>query len=120
VNDQRQHGPFFGQSLSMAKHIFKQYGIRGLYRGLSPNLAGATCSWACYFWLYDMFKTKALTYQTTPLSAKQHLLASAEAGNLFTLIIYLPISYSIILFYRCIDCYINKSILGSEDTYVYY
>ncbi|KAI8055825.1 putative folate carrier protein [Syncephalis plumigaleata] len=46
--------PMFGRTVSILRLIFSQDGLRGLYRGLSPNLAGATAS--------------------------QHLIASAEAG----------------------------------------
>ncbi|KAI8912950.1 mitochondrial carrier domain-containing protein [Powellomyces hirtus] len=57
-------------------------GIRGLYRGVSPNFAGATASWGMYFWWYTIIKDWMRENPNEQLGAAQHLLASAEAGAL--------------------------------------
>ena len=36
-------------SLAMAELMMKQEGVKGLYRGLKPNVVGNSASWALYF-----------------------------------------------------------------------
>lgn len=48
--DKRHRKPMLGRTMSILRFIFRQDGLRGLYRGLTPNLAGATASWTFYFW----------------------------------------------------------------------
>ncbi|KAI9100509.1 mitochondrial carrier domain-containing protein [Phlyctochytrium arcticum] len=57
-------------------------GVRGLYRGVSPNFAGATLSWGLYFWWYSHIKDWMRDSPGQQLGAGQHLIASAEAGAL--------------------------------------
>ncbi|KAI9598792.1 mitochondrial carrier domain-containing protein [Syncephalis fuscata] len=78
--DKSRRKPMLGRTVSMMRSIFSKDGLRGLYRGLTPNLAGATGSWALYFWWYDMFKARAPKDEDGRMSAGQHLVASAEAG----------------------------------------
>jgi solute carrier family 25 folate transporter 32 len=68
--------------LPALKSISTQFGLKALYRGLTPNLAGSTLSWGIYFGIYDLIK-KNLRQKTGQdrLSAGHHLLASAEAGE---------------------------------------
>ncbi|KAJ3018627.1 hypothetical protein HKX48_002771 [Thoreauomyces humboldtii] len=56
--------------------------IRGLYRGVTPNFAGATASWGLYFWWYSLIKDWMRDTPGQQLGPTQHLLASAEAGAL--------------------------------------
>ncbi|KAI8607366.1 mitochondrial carrier domain-containing protein [Chytriomyces sp. MP71] len=83
--------------------IQAQDGIKGLYRGLGANLAGACFSWGLYFLWYDTIKTKMQNRidtrdsstmststsnknNTSRLPASHHLLASAAAGALTSLV----------------------------------
>ncbi|GAA94233.1 uncharacterized protein L969DRAFT_102531 [Mixia osmundae IAM 14324] len=71
--------------------IVRQDGYKGLYRGLSPNLAGNAASWGLYFLWYTMIKDSMLerASRANPdskgkgkerLSAASHLAASAGSG----------------------------------------
>ncbi|KAJ3314491.1 hypothetical protein HDU76_002396 [Blyttiomyces sp. JEL0837] len=77
--------------------IMKLDGVKGLYRGISANLAGATLSWGLYFWWYSLIKDNWQAHSdnrnnhqqqqqdqakatASRLSPSQHLLASAIAG----------------------------------------
>ncbi|TPX46638.1 hypothetical protein SeMB42_g02316 [Synchytrium endobioticum] len=64
--------------LALCAHIRRHEGPAALYRGVSANLAGACVSWGLYFWWYGLIKESMRS--TVPLSAGQHLLASATAG----------------------------------------
>ncbi|CAG8703640.1 4943_t:CDS:2, partial [Cetraspora pellucida] len=71
----------FGATFNTLRTIARKEGLIGLYRGVSPNLAGSTASWGLYFYWYDLIKQwMANGDKLTKLSAAQHLLASAEAG----------------------------------------
>ncbi|EST08388.1 Mitochondrial substrate/solute carrier [Kalmanozyma brasiliensis GHG001] len=74
--------------------IVKADGWKGLYRGLSPNVAGNSASWGLYFLWYTMIKERMSANDTTPdpatgeprkLSAGQHLLAASESGAITAL-----------------------------------
>ncbi|KAM0745738.1 putative flavin-adenine dinucleotide transporter [Meredithblackwellia eburnea MCA 4105] len=61
--------------------IGRQEGVKGMYRGLTPNLVGNASSWGLYFLWYTMIKArKDGGDPSVKLSAGQHLLASAESG----------------------------------------
>ncbi|KAL8290045.1 hypothetical protein RQP46_002984 [Phenoliferia psychrophenolica] len=63
------------------REIGRQEGVRGLYRGLTPNLVGNASSWGLYFLWYTMIKArKDGGDPSVKLGAGQHLLASAESG----------------------------------------
>jgi solute carrier family 25 folate transporter 32 len=63
------------------RDIHASEGLRGLYRGLSPNVAGNATSWGLYFLFYNQLKSRAtLDAPDRPLSASQYLLFSAEAS----------------------------------------
>eukprot|EP00095_Tigriopus_kingsejongensis_P007993 maker-scaffold269_size230758-snap-gene-0.27 protein:Tk07993 transcript:maker-scaffold269_size230758-snap-gene-0.27-mRNA-1 annotation:"GI19815" len=63
--------------------IFQQEGVRGLYRGVTPNVAGAGTAWGFYFLFYNSIKTEF--QQGNPrnqLSPGLHMMAAAQAGVL--------------------------------------
>ncbi len=78
-----------GATFRTVLHVARTEGIvGGLYRGLSANMAGACCSWGIYFWLYQSIKdrTKSSSLDSrSHLSPHQHLVASAQAGALTSL-----------------------------------
>ncbi|GAC95336.1 hypothetical protein PHSY_002911 [Pseudozyma hubeiensis SY62] len=73
--------------------IVRTDGWKGLYRGLSPNVAGNSASWGLYFLWYTMIKERmsanashdAATGEAKKLSAGQHLLAASESGAITAL-----------------------------------
>ncbi|KAJ1923739.1 mitochondrial FAD carrier protein flx1 [Tieghemiomyces parasiticus] len=72
-----------GRAFRAFRAVLRQDGLRGFYRGLSPNLAGNTASWGLYFFWYDTlkrFETDRTGRQA--LSPTQHLTAAAAAGAL--------------------------------------
>ncbi|KAI8977071.1 mitochondrial folate carrier protein Flx1 [Mycotypha africana] len=75
-----------GATFRSFKSILAEEGVwKGLYRGVTPNIAGATVSWGFYFMYYSMIKKYMRKDDEGKLSAVQHLLASAEAGALTAL-----------------------------------
>lgn len=58
--------------------IYSKGGVRGLYRGVGPNIAGNASSWGLYFLFYNMLKRRKSSGEK--LSAGQYLLYSAEAS----------------------------------------
>ncbi|XP_071051619.1 solute carrier family 25 member 32-like [Onthophagus taurus] len=71
--------------------IYRQEGVKGLYRGVTPNCWGAGSSWGLYFLFYNSLKVfiqKGNIQQ--PLSPTQHLLAASQAGA-FTLLFTNPL-----------------------------
>ncbi|KAK9767919.1 mitochondrial FAD carrier protein flx1 [Basidiobolus ranarum] len=77
--------PIVGRAIKATKLIILEDGISSLYRGLSPNLAGATLSWGFYFYWYSVFKKQMSNGSEAKLSAGQHLIAAAEAGAVTSL-----------------------------------
>ncbi|KAM0788934.1 hypothetical protein ACM66B_003009 [Microbotryomycetes sp. NB124-2] len=77
----RETGGAFGLIWRSLKEIVKtEGGIKGLYRGVTPNLVGNASSWGLYFLWYTMIKEKMGAEEGVKLSAGQHLLASASSG----------------------------------------
>ena len=63
------------------KDIYTRFGMRkGLYQGLSANLAGSTASWGLYFYLYDWTKTLFPTNSQGNLSSGNYFVASSVAA----------------------------------------
>jgi len=71
--------------------ILREEGIRGLYRGVTPNCVGAGASWGFYFLFYNAIKTYMVEDNPKKsLGPGSHMLAAAEAG-VITLFITNPI-----------------------------
>ncbi|XP_041975118.1 mitochondrial folate transporter/carrier [Aricia agestis] len=63
--------------------IVKKEGVRGLYRGVTPNVWGSGSAWGFYFLFYNAIKTWIQGGNArTPLGPGLHMLAAAEAGVL--------------------------------------
>lgn len=63
------------------KDIYSRFGFRkGLYQGLSANLAGSTASWGLYFYFYDWTKTMFPMNSQGNLSAGNYFVASSGAA----------------------------------------
>ena len=73
------------------KRIAQRDGLKGLYRGLTPNLTGNAASWGFYFLWYTMVKARMQQWgyvsarkgdspSSDKLSPAEHLAASASAG----------------------------------------
>ncbi|KAF9348622.1 hypothetical protein BGX26_012982 [Mortierella sp. AD094] len=79
-----QAAPRIGGTLRSFQQIYKSEGFRhGLYRGLTPNFAGATVSWGLYFYLYAGIKASMPVDPTTKrLGPSQHMAASMLGGAL--------------------------------------
>uniref|UniRef100_A0A0N8ECP2 Solute carrier family 25 member 32 n=1 Tax=Daphnia magna TaxID=35525 RepID=A0A0N8ECP2_9CRUS len=61
--------------------ITRSEGVRGLYRGVAPNVCGAGCAWGSYFFFYNAIKVEMQSGDSTiALSPAKHMLAAAEAG----------------------------------------
>lgn len=92
VNDGRiQSTPKYSGIANAFVTIVKQEGVRGLYRGVVPNVLGAGSSWGLYFLFYNAFKTWIQNGNTSaPLGPGNHLLTASEAGAL-TLVITNPL-----------------------------
>ena len=68
------------------KNIYSQFGLRkGIYQGLSANLAGSTASWGLYFFLYDWIKTEFPTNSHGNLSSSNYFLSSSIAASITVL-----------------------------------
>lgn len=79
-----QAAPKIGGTLRSFQQIYKGEGFRnGLYRGLSPNFAGATVSWGLYFYLYAGIKAQMpVDPSSGRLGPSQHMAASILGGAL--------------------------------------
>ena len=63
------------------KDLYNRFGLRkGLYQGLSANLAGSTASWGLYFFIYDWTKTLFPTNSHGNLSSSNYFIASSSAA----------------------------------------
>lgn len=68
--------------VSCLRHILEHEGVRGLFRGLGPNLVGVAPSRAIYFWSYS--STKKSINQSLPKINRDtpfvHVISAASAG----------------------------------------
>ena len=72
-------------------NIVKTEGVSGLYRGVTPNIAGAGSAWGFYFLFYNAFKSSLQGgNRHKQLSPGHHLLAASSSG-VVTLTITNPI-----------------------------
>ncbi|XP_056646376.1 mitochondrial folate transporter/carrier [Diorhabda carinulata] len=91
VNDGRTSIPQYSSLTSAFYTIIRQEGIRGLYRGVAPNVWGSGSAWGFYFLFYNSIKNWIQQGDTQyHLGPSLHMLAAAEAGIL-TLIVTNPI-----------------------------
>ncbi|XP_048697413.1 solute carrier family 25 member 32 isoform X2 [Caretta caretta] len=70
--------------------VWKSEGLRGLYKGVTPNMWGAGASWGLYFFFYNAIKAYKEERKLEGLGATEHLVSAAEAG-VMTLCITNPI-----------------------------
>lgn len=71
--------------------IFRHEGIKGLYRGVTPNVWGAGSAWGFYFLFYNTIKSYLQGGNSkVHLGPGLHMVAAAEAGVL-TLVMTNPI-----------------------------
>ncbi|XP_012284734.1 mitochondrial folate transporter/carrier [Orussus abietinus] len=71
--------------------IVRSEGLRGLYRGVTPNIVGSGGSWGFYFYFYNYIKLWIQGGNAKkPLGPYGHMFAAADAG-IFTLLITNPI-----------------------------
>jgi len=71
--------------------IFSSEGVRGLYRGVTPNVWGAGSAWGLYFLFYGSIKSYMQEGDSRrDLGAARHMLAASQAG-VATLVVTNPI-----------------------------
>lgn len=71
--------------------ILKQEGVKGLYKGVAPNVWGSGSGWGCYFLFYNSIKSWIQAGDSQQqLGPSLHMLAASEAGIL-TLLVTNPI-----------------------------
>ncbi|XP_016089639.1 mitochondrial folate transporter/carrier-like [Sinocyclocheilus grahami] len=81
VSDGLKMRPQYDGVVHCMKTIWKLEGIRGLYQGVTPNIWGAGASWGLYFLFYNAIKAYTQEGRQTELSAGEHLVSAAEAGQ---------------------------------------
>ncbi|KAI3617499.1 hypothetical protein CBS9595_003408 [Malassezia furfur] len=71
--------------LDALRGIVQHDGVRGLYRGVVPNIVGNASSWGLYFLFYTMIKEymarSSSSEHPVRLTATEHLLAATESGT---------------------------------------
>ncbi|KAL0110211.1 hypothetical protein PUN28_013687 [Cardiocondyla obscurior] len=83
--------PRYNGLRSAIAQIVKTEGVRGLYRGVTPNILGSGSSWGFYFFFYNTIKTSIQGGNSKkPLGPSMHMFAAADAGVL-TLLMTNPI-----------------------------
>ncbi|XP_003744741.1 mitochondrial folate transporter/carrier [Galendromus occidentalis] len=92
VNDGRlKSRPYYHGIKNAIKTIYKEEGIRGMYRGVTASCISAGASWGFYFYFYNSIKNWMLdgNNQIT-LGPWNHMLAAAQAGSI-TMVLTNPI-----------------------------
>ncbi|XP_065843602.1 solute carrier family 25 member 32-like [Oscarella lobularis] len=75
--------PQYRHTFDAIRSIFRTEGIRGLYKGLTPNLAGSCTSWGIFFYAYNAIKLSLADWSNfNQTEAGRHLVAAAIAGSL--------------------------------------
>lgn len=92
VSDGHIHsGPQYKSLKSAVMQIVKTEGIKGLYRGVTPNVLGSGGAWGCYFYFYNTIKTWIQGGNSKKsLGPSMHMFAAADAGIL-TLVMTNPL-----------------------------
>lgn len=68
------------------EQIFKQEGMRGLYRGLSPTVMALLSNWAIYFTMYDQLKSFLISNDKDHrFSVGANVMAASGAGAATTI-----------------------------------
>lgn len=107
--------PKYGGIFNALTTIGRQEGIRGLYRGVTPNLWGAGSSWGLYFLFYNAIKVRLQHGDRNKvLSPNLHLLAAAQAGA-STLVVTNPIW--VIKTRMCLQYGNGNVVVGSNERY---
>lgn len=84
-------GPQYEGLRSAVLQIVRTEGVKGLYRGVTPNVLGSGSAWGCYFFFYNTIKTWIQGGNSRkPLGPLMHMFAAAEAGIL-TLVMTNPL-----------------------------
>ncbi|KAB0801081.1 hypothetical protein PPYR_05435 [Photinus pyralis] len=91
VNDGSAKVPQYSSLANAFRTVLKQEGIKGLYKGVAPNVWGSGSGWGCYFLFYNSIKTWIQAGDAQQqLGPTLHMLAASEAGIL-TLLVTNPI-----------------------------
>ncbi|BFZ62863.1 mitochondrial FAD carrier protein flx1 [Saitoella coloradoensis] len=74
--------------LHLLRRIWREEGgVRGFYRGWTPNLVGSMSAWGIYFWVYTGLKEQIGKWNgALQLGSVEYLLAAAGAGGVTTLL----------------------------------
>ncbi|XP_037081020.1 mitochondrial folate transporter/carrier-like [Pollicipes pollicipes] len=73
--------PHYNGMLNAFGTIFSSEGVRGLYRGVTPNVWGAGSAWGLYFLFYGSIKSYMQEGDSRrDLGAPRHMLAASQAG----------------------------------------
>ncbi|ERL94312.1 hypothetical protein D910_11593 [Dendroctonus ponderosae] len=116
VNDGRTAVPQYTSLSSAFYTVVRQEGIKGLYRGVAPNVWGSGSAWGCYFLFYNSIKNWIQKGDSRkPLGPTWHMLAAAEAGVL-TLLVTNPIW--VVKTRLCLQCGITGT--ASKDPSIWY
>ncbi|CAH1103479.1 unnamed protein product [Psylliodes chrysocephalus] len=111
VSDGRTSIPQYSSLTSAFYTIIRQEGVKGLYRGVAPNVWGSGSAWGFYFLFYNSIKNWIQQGDSRyPLGPSLHMLAASEAGIL-TLIVTNPIwvvKTRLCLQYGNEDMYLSK------------
>jgi solute carrier family 25 folate transporter 32 len=91
VNDGLSSRPQYHGLYDAFKSIWRTEGMRGLYRGVTPNVWGAGSAWGLYFFFYTAMKDWWQGGDTRKdLGASRHMVIASEAG-LVTLLFTNPL-----------------------------
>ncbi|KAK9306586.1 hypothetical protein QLX08_002777 [Tetragonisca angustula] len=84
-------GPQYSSLKSAVVQIVRSEGVKGLYRGVTPNVLGSGGAWGLYFFFYNSIKAWIQGGNSKkPLGPSLHMFAAADAGIL-TLIVTNPL-----------------------------
>lgn len=83
VSDGMASRPQYRSIWHCATEVFKADGVRGLYRGVTPNIVGNGLAWGFYFFYYNTFKVLLGDGSLNPhLSVPKYLLCGCISGSL--------------------------------------
>lgn len=83
VDDGQTKRPHYSSLRHAVRVILNQEGVRGFYKGVTPNVAGAGSAWGLYFLFYSTIKNEMQEGNSkTGLAPGMHMLAAAQSGVL--------------------------------------